>query len=228
MSKESSHRGDTTASTYIDPGADTKEGYAISKRSRTLARSVVGNATLEDRIRQRCSVAVGDFAMANLLRFRNDPVQAVLAALDAHAPIITDIRMVQVGIQKKGHASTVDCALDYGAAIAKRQEITRSSAGFLALRKKLPGSIVVIGNAPSALLSLCGMIKDGIRPAVVIGAPVGFVNAAESKELLRTTGIPSISTEGPRGGTPVAVAAINECITLFIEGTGNEGSSHRL
>lgn len=228
MSKESSHRGDTTASTYIDPGADTKEGYAISKKSRTLARSVVGNATVEDRIRQRCSVAVGDFSMADLLRFTNDPVPAVLAALEAHAPIITDIRMVQVGIQKKGHASDVLCALDSGAEIAKAQEITRSSAGFLALRKQLPGSIVVIGNAPSALISLCGMIREGVRPAVVIGAPVGFVNAAESKALLRTIDIPSISTEGTRGGTPVAVASINECITLFIEGTGHEGPDHRL
>jgi precorrin-8X/cobalt-precorrin-8 methylmutase len=228
MSKESSRHGDTTASTYIDPGADTAEGYAISKKSRTLARSVVGNATVEDRVRQRCSVAVGDFSMAALLRFTNDPVGAALAALDARAPIITDIRMVQVGIQKKGHASEVLCALDFGAGIAREQGITRSSAGFRALRDRLPGSVVVIGNAPSALISLCGMISSGIRPAVVIGAPVGFVNAAESKDLLRSTGIPSISTEGTRGGTPVAVAAINECITLFIEGAGHAGSDHRL
>jgi precorrin-8X/cobalt-precorrin-8 methylmutase len=228
MSKESSHRGDITASTYIDPGADTKEGYAISKQSRTLARSVVGNATVEDRVRQRCSVAVGDFAMADLLRFSNDPVPAALAALGARAPIITDIRMVQAGIQKKGHASEILCALDFGAEIAMEKEITRSSAGFLALRKKIPGSLVVIGNAPSALISLCGMIRDGIRPAVVIGAPVGFVNAAESKALLRTIEVPSISTEGTRGGTPVAVAAVNECITIFIEGTGDEGPAQRL
>ena len=228
MSKESSPRGDITASTYIDPGADTKEGYAISKQSRTLARSVVGNATPEDRIRQRCSVAVGDFSMAGLLRFSNDPVPAALAALDAHAPIITDIRMVQAGILKKGHSSIVLCALDSGKEIAKEKEITRSSAGFLALEKKIPGSIVVIGNAPSALISLCGMIRDGIRPAVVIGAPVGFVNASESKALLRTLDIPSISTEGTRGGTPVAVAAMNECITLFIEGAGDERPAHRL
>lgn len=227
MSKESLHRGDTTASTYIDLGADTKEGYEISKKSRTLARTVVGNTTKEDRIRQRCSVAVGDFSMAGLLRFTGDPVRSALAALDGHAPIITDIRMVQVGIQKKGHASEILCSLDFGADIAKKQGITRSSAGFLALRERLPGAIVVIGNAPSALISLCGMIDDGTRPAVVIGAPVGFVNAAESKELLRTTGIPSISTEGTRGGTPVAVAAINECITLFCEGTVDEGPDHR-
>jgi precorrin-8X/cobalt-precorrin-8 methylmutase len=217
MSKELLPHGDTTTNTYIDPGAETKEAYEISKKSRTLARTMVGNANDEDRVRQRCSIAVGDFGMAELMRFQRDPVAAALAALEQNALIITDIRMVQVGIQKKGHASEVLCALDFGAEIAQEQGITRSSAGLLALREKLAGSIVVIGNAPSALLSLCEMIKTGIRPAVIIGVPVGFVNAAESKELLRTTDIPSISTEGTRGGTPIAVAAMNECITIFIE-----------
>ena len=218
MSKESLRHGDTSANTYIDPGAETKEAYEISKKSRTLARTMVGNANDEDRIRQRCSVAVGDFGMADLLRFCNDPVPAALTALKQGSPIITDIRMVQVGIQKKGHKSDIICALDFGAGIAQERGITRSSAGFIALKTKLAGSIVVIGNAPSALLSLCTMIREGICPAVVIGAPVGFVNAAESKELLRTIKVPSISTEGTRGGTPVAVAAMNECITIFIEG----------
>jgi precorrin-8X/cobalt-precorrin-8 methylmutase len=218
MSKESLRHGDTSVNTYIDPGAETKEAYEISKKSRTLARTIVGNANDEDRIRQRCSVAVGDFGMADLLRFCNDPVPAALTALKQGSPIITDIRMVQVGIQKKGHKSDIICALDFGAGIAQEREITRSSAGFIALKTKLAGSIVVIGNAPSALLSLCTMIQEGICPAVIIGAPVGFVNAAESKELLRTIKVPSISTEGTRGGTPVAVAAMNECITIFIEG----------
>lgn len=218
MSKESSHHAGTTANTYIDPGADTREGYAISQKSRILAREMVGNVTPEDRIRQRCSIAVGDFSMAPLLRFGHDPIPAALRALEAGAPIITDIRMVQVGIQKKGHASEVICALDYDAEIVKERGITRSSAGFLALKERLPGSIVVIGNAPSALLMLCEFVREGVRPAVIIGTPVGFVNAAESKEVLRTIDIPSISNEGTRGGTPVAVAAINECITIFIEG----------
>ncbi len=129
--------------------------------------------------------------------------------------------MVQIGIQKKGHKSEVLCALDYGAEIVKERGITRSSAGFITLKDQLPGSIVVIGNAPSALLSLCDMVKNGVRPAAIIGAPVGFVNAAESKALLRTIDIPSISSEGTRGGTPVAVAAANECITMFIEETGD-------
>jgi precorrin-8X/cobalt-precorrin-8 methylmutase len=217
MSKELLRHGDTTTNTYIDPGAETKEAYEISKKSRTLARTMVGNANDEDRVRQRCSIAVGDFGMADLMRFQLDPVPAALTALEQGAPIITDIRMVEVGIQKKGHTNEVLCALDFGAEIAQERGITRSSAGFLALREKIAGSIVVIGNAPSALLSLCGMVKEGICPAVIIGAPVGFVNAAESKELLRTIDVPSISTEGTRGGTPVAVAAMNECITIFIE-----------
>ncbi|MGA9086084.1 MAG: precorrin-8X methylmutase [Methanoregula sp.] len=217
MSKESSRHADTSTNTYIDPGASTPEAYEISKTSRTLARKMVGNETPEDRVRQRCSVAVGDFAMAELLRFHADPVPAVIRALKSGAPIITDIRMVQVGIQKKGHKSEIFCALDFGSGIAQERGITRSSAGFLALRDRLAGSVVVIGNAPSALLTVCDMVQDGIRPAVVIGTPVGFVNAAESKALLRTLDIPSVSTEGTRGGTPVAVAAINECITILIE-----------
>ncbi len=217
MSKESSHHAATTKNTYIDIGADTKEGYAISTKSRALAREAIGNNTPEDRIRQRCSIAVGDLALADLMRFEHNPVKAVLDALRNKAPIITDIRMVQVGIQKKGHASEVICALDFGADIAKEKEITRSSAGFLALKDRLPGSIVVIGNAPSALLSVCAMVNEGVRPAAIIGAPVGFVNAADSKEVLRTIDIPSVSTEGTRGGTPVAVAALNECITMYIE-----------
>jgi precorrin-8X/cobalt-precorrin-8 methylmutase len=219
MPEESSRRGDTTANTYIDPGATTKEAYEISRRSRTLARKVVGDEDYEDRVRQRCSVAVGDFGMADLLRFCHDPVPAAIRALGAAAPIITDIRMVQVGIQKKGHTSGVICALDHGAGIAREQGITRSSAGIHALAEKIPGSIVVIGNAPSALLALCSLIREGTCPAVVIGTPVGFVNAAESKATLRTLDVPSISTEGTRGGTPVAVAAINECITIGIEGS---------
>jgi len=102
------------------------------------------------------------------------------------------------------------------AILQKHRRFTRSSAGILALRERISGSIIVIGNAPSALLVICDLIKEGIRPAVVIGTPVGFVNAAESKALLRTIEIPSISTEGTRGGTPIAVAALNECITILI------------
>ncbi len=226
MGEESSRPGDTTGSTYTDLAAVTPEAYAIASTSRNLAREQVGNATPEDRIRQRCSIAVGDFAMADLMRFAGDPVDAGLAALERRAPIITDIRMVQTGILKRGHASEIVCALDYGEDIAQARGITRTSAGFVALRDRMEGAIVVIGNAPSALLVVCDMIREGIRPALVIGTPVGFVNAAESKELLRTIDVPSVSNVGTRGGTPVAVAAINEIITIRAERAGHAGPGY--
>lgn len=226
MGEESSRPGDTTGSTYTDLAAVTPEAYAIASTSRNLAREQVGNATPEDRIRQRCSIAVGDFAMADLMRFAGNPVDAGLAALERRAPIITDIRMVQTGILKRGHASEIVCALDYGEDIAQARGITRTSAGFVALRDRMEGAIVVIGNAPSALLVVCDMIREGIRPALVIGTPVGFVNAAESKELLRTIDVPSVSNVGTRGGTPVAVAAINEIITIRAERAGHAGPGY--
>ena len=91
MSKELLRHGDTTTNTYIDPGAETKEAYEISKKSRTLARTMVGNANDEDRVRQRCSIAVGDFGMAELMRFQRDPVAAALTALGAEAHSLSPI-----------------------------------------------------------------------------------------------------------------------------------------
>ena len=217
MFEASLPRGAIIESTYTDIGADTPEGFAISSKSRTLARDAVGNKTPEDRLRQRCSIAVGDWAMADLLRFQNNPVAAGLKALEAGAPIFTDIRMVSTGIQKKGHSCSIECALDYGSEIAKREGITRSSAGFTALKDRLSGSIIVIGNAPSALFAVCSFIDEGIVPALIVGTPVGFVNAAESKEYLRTKPVPAVSNVGTRGGTPVAVASLNEIITMYAE-----------
>ncbi len=225
MPEECSPPAGTTgnmSSNYTDIGADTPEGYAISRISRELARKTIGDAGPLDRIRQRCSIAVGDFAMADLMRFQGDPVRAGLNALQEGAPIYTDIRMVQTGIQKKGHKSQVSCILDTLSSPDTGGK-TRTSAALMSLGEHLSGSIVVIGNAPSALLVLCDLIQKGIKPALVIGTPVGFVNAAESKELLRTLDIPSISNEGTRGGTPVAVAAMNEIITMFVEVSGTVG-----
>ena len=183
MSPEWSRREDMGENTYIDPGAVTAEAYDISRRSREKARAIIGNAGAEDRIRQRCSIAVGDMSMASLMRFKSDPATAGIEALRRNVPIFTDIRMVQVGILKKFHDSQVICALDFGEKLAMSEGMTRTSAGFIiAWKNELEGSIIVIGNAPSALLSVCDMVRHGIVPALVIGAPVGFVNAAESKE----------------------------------------------
>ena len=215
MRKGSSHPGAMRENTFIDPGARTEAAREISGKSRAIARAAIGDRTPEDRIRQRCAIAVGDLAMAQLLRFRNNPVEAGLDALRGGATIITDIRMVQAGILKAGHRSPILCALDTGTPVAQ-EGTTRTAAGFHALEERLDGAIIVVGNAPSALFVVCELIDRGREPALVIGTPVGFVQAAESKELLRTLPLPSISTEGTRGGSPVAVAAANEIITLHI------------
>lgn len=200
---------------YSDLGAVTPEAKKIYNKSRSLIAGIVGDKNPEDKIRQRCVIATGDPAVAEILRFRNDPVNAGLAALEAAAAIYVDIKMVEAGVVKKGHNSPIITAIGRGDDLAEREGITRTSAGFRELAGELSGSIVVIGNAPSALLTVCEMIEKGeAKPALVIGVPVGFVNAAESKERLRKIDLPSISTEGTRGGTPIAVAAINEIINI--------------
>jgi precorrin-8X/cobalt-precorrin-8 methylmutase len=201
---------------YTDIGATTPEAMEISRKSRRLISELVGDKTPEDRIRQRCVIATGDPSVAGILRFLHSPVEAGFRALDAGAKILVDIRMVEAGVVKKGHRSDVVTLIGKGDDMAASKGITRTSAGILAMRGELTGSIVVIGNAPSALLALCDIMEsERAEPALVIGVPVGFVNAAESKERLREMPVQSISTVGTRGGTPIAVAAINEIINMY-------------
>jgi len=201
---------------YTDIGASTPEAMKISRKSRELISSMIGDRSQEDRITQRCVIATGDPSVAEIMRFQNDPAQAGLKALERGAPIYVDIKMVQAGVLKKGHSSPIEAFIDWGDELAASLGITRTSAGVLALQEKLSGSIVVIGNAPSALLTLCELMQSGrVLPDLVVGVPVGFVNALESKERLREISVPSISTAGTRGGTPIAVAAINEIINTY-------------
>ncbi len=199
-----------------DLGARTKEAREISEKSRAIVRSIVKGDSPEDRIRQRCVMATGDPAFADLMRFNNEPVKAGLEAICRGATIFTDIRMAQVGITKLGHNCDVRCVLDEGGEITERTGATRTSAGFMALEKELQDSIIVIGNAPSAALTVCRMIEGGLMPALVVATPVGFVNAAESKEKVRGLFVPSITCVGTRGGTPVAVAVVNELVEMAI------------
>jgi precorrin-8X/cobalt-precorrin-8 methylmutase len=201
---------------YTDIGATTPEALEISRKSRRLISQMIGDETFEDKIKQRCVIATGDPSVADILRFHNHPGEAGMQALKDGAPIFVDIKMVEAGVLKKGHKSPIVAFIGRGDALAAAQGITRSSAGVIALQERLSGSIVVIGNAPSALLTLCELIESKkVLPRLVIGAAVGFVNAAESKERLREIDVPSISTAGTRGGTPIAVAAINEIINTY-------------
>lgn len=197
-----------------DMGARTDEAREISEKSRLIVRSIVKGDTPEDRIRQRCVIATGDPAFAGLMRFNNGPIKAGIEAIKSGATIFTDIKMAQVGITKLGHTCNVRCVLEAGSEIAEKTGVTRTSAGFKALEEELPGSIIVIGNAPSAVLTVCRMIERGMRPALLVATPVGFVNAAESKEHVRALKVPSITCVGTRGGTPVAVAVVNELVDI--------------
>ena len=197
-----------------DLGAQTREAREISEKSRTIVRGIVKGDSPEDRIRQRCVIATGDPLFSELMRFSNDPIKAGISAIKRDAPIFTDIRMAQVGITKRGHKCDVRCVLDTGNDIAERTGVTRTSAGFMALEKELNGAIIVIGNAPSAALVVCDMIGRGLKPALLVATPVGFVNAAESKEKVRGLDIASITCVGTRGGTPVAVAVVNELVEM--------------
>ena len=181
-----------------------------------MISEMVGDSVPEDRIRQRCVIATGDPGVAGLIRFVGNPIDAGLRALEKGARIFVDIRMVEAGVVKKGHRSPLTVFLGAGDDVAQIRGITRTSAGVLALQGELDWSVVMIGNAPSSLLTLCDLISTGkARPSLVIGTPVGFVNASESKERLRKLDVPSISIEGTRGGTPIAVAAMNEIINMY-------------
>lgn len=187
-------------------------------KSRSIAQQIVGNNTIEDRIKQRCVIATGDPKFKDLLQFKNNPIENGIACIRDESTIYTDINMVKVGISRKRE---VKCVLDSSRCIAeltKKYGITRTSAGFIALYKenKLQDSIIVIGNSPSAAITVYNLVKKGINPRLIIATPVGFVNAAKSKALIRTLNVPSITCTGTRGGTPVAVAIINELITLAI------------
>lgn len=196
-------------------GALTEEARRISERSQEIVRSIVSDESPEGKLKQRVVMATGDPAFKDLLRFTNNPINSGVEAIKRGAHIYTDIMMVKAGISREVSAfgSEVVCWLAQDEA-SLEQNLTRASTGFRKLGEKLAGSIVVIGNAPSAALTLVEMINERIIPALIIATPVGFVNAAESKEGIRRLAVPSITTVGTRGGTPVAVAIVNTLITM--------------
>jgi precorrin-8X/cobalt-precorrin-8 methylmutase len=130
---------------------------------------------------------------------------AAVAALAAGAPVAADSAMTAAGIT----ARPVTCRIadPRAADLARRAQLTRSAAGIrLCLDEVGPGAVWVIGTAPTALVELLDL---DVRPALVIGLPVGFVGAAESKAALRAAGLPAVSNRGEKGGAAVAAAALN-------------------
>ena len=168
----------------------------------------------------RLVYAAGDPDLAERVRLAGDPIPRAVDALQRGARLVVDVGMVAAGISRPMLArlgvelSVAIQTPDLGEA-ARAHGITRSAAGILALTDQLDSAVVAIGNAPTALLALLDLAAAGrIRPAVVIGMPVGFVAAEESKGLLLASGLPCIVIEGTRGGSGLAAAAANYLLKL--------------
>jgi precorrin-8X/cobalt-precorrin-8 methylmutase len=148
------------------------------------------------------------------IAFSQGAGQAGVTALNAGAPIFADCAMVMAGIIKgrlKGNQLLCSLYDENVKDLAARMNTTRSAAAVDLWKTKLNGAICVIGNAPTALFRLLELIADGFRPALVLGFPVGFIGAAESKEALirHAQGVPYVTLRGRRGGSPMAAAALN-------------------
>ncbi|MTJ06429.1 precorrin-8X methylmutase [Anabaena sp. UHCC 0204] len=160
--------------------------------------------------------ACGMTDIVNDLAYSSTAVEAGKKALLANAPILCDCRMVAEGVTRKRlpKNNKVLCTLNDPEVpqLAKRLRNTRSASALELWRFHIEGAIVVIGNAPTALFRLLEMLDEGVpRPALILGFPVGFVGAAESKAALAadSRNVPFITLHGRRGGSAIAAAAVN-------------------
>ena len=162
-----------------------------------------------------------DFDYAKNLRFTPGAVKAAVRALQRGAVIVTDTNMALAGISRPGLAKLGCEAVCYMAdpavaEAAKQAGTTRAVAAMHRAAREYPGAILAVGNAPTALLTIAEEIEAGLRPALVIGVPVGFVNVVESKETLFAVceqhGVPAIAAMGRKGGSNVAAAICNALV----------------
>jgi precorrin-8X/cobalt-precorrin-8 methylmutase len=195
----------------------------IEKKSFEIITRELGGLTIdEDKapIIKRVIHTTADFEYAQTLCFSHDAVKKGIAALQNGVDIVTDTQMAKAGINKTALAKLggeVFCFMsdDDVAATATEKETTRAAVCMekaTQLRKPL---IIAIGNAPTALLRLDELIKSGmIKPELIIGVPVGFVNVVDSKELIMKSEVPYIVAKGRKGGSNVAAAIINALIYI--------------
>ncbi len=165
-----------------------------------------------------------DFDYAGSLVFSPGAVETAREALRAGASVVTDTQMARAGINKASLArfgGEVHCFMSDPevAARAKENGTTRAVAS-MEKASALSGPLLfAVGNAPTALIRLCELISEGrLRPAAVIGVPVGFVNVVEAKELLLESGVPCIVARGRKGGSNVAAAIVNALLYGLVGG----------
>ena len=174
-------------------------------------------------IARRLIHTTGDFSIIEELKLRHDPINAGLKALRAGATVFCDSNMARSGVsvarlQRLNSAyekSSIHCYIaDPDVAdIAKKRGCTRALAAVEKAKPILQGAIVLIGNAPLALANIVRLSQEeNLKPALIIGIPVGFVNVTEAKAMLGETDIPHIVVEKRRGGSALAVAALHGII----------------
>jgi precorrin-8X/cobalt-precorrin-8 methylmutase len=199
-----------------------RDGAEIYRRSFAAIRAEADLAGLPADVAQvavRMIHACGQVDLVADLGFSPDVVTASRTALQAGAPILCDAEMVASGVTRARlpAANNVVCTLrDPGVpALAQRLGTTRSAAALELWRDRLDGAVVAIGNAPTALFHLLDMLDAGApRPAAVLGVPVGFIGAAESKEALAAYGgLEFLVVHGRRGGSAITAAAVNALAT---------------
>ena len=196
-----------------------KDGAAIYRESFAIIRREADLTAFEpdlSRVIVRMIHACGMTDLPHEVLAAPHAAQAGITALQAGAPILCDATMVAQGITRKRlpRHNEVLCTLNdpRTAALAVELQTTRTAAAVELWRDRLAGSVVAIGNAPTALFHLLDIIEAGApHPALIIGIPVGFVGAAESKAALAANpfGIPYLTVRGRRGGSAIAAAAVN-------------------
>ena len=186
-------------------GAKTEQAIEIAKKSAEIVRRIVPGDGLKEEIVRRCIIATGDETVKDLIVFKGNPMEGVRAIKNG-CKIIVDVKMLKVGLRREAFA-----AIEFG----ESGRETRVVDGLRKLRRHLKGSLIGIGNSPSAAIELCRLAKK-YPPVFIVATPVGFVNASESKEMIRRLDIPSITTVGTRGGSGICAAIIN-CLIEYAE-----------
>jgi precorrin-8X/cobalt-precorrin-8 methylmutase len=198
---------------YVDDGAAIYvDSFATIRREASFAHLPAD----AERVAVRMVHGTGQIDLAHDLVIHPDLVPTARTALRLGAPIITDAHMVASGVTRARlpRDNEVLCALrdERVPELAKAMGTTRSAAALSLLSDRLDGAVVAIGNAPTALFHLLEMLHDGApRPAAIIGCPVGFIGAAESKQALEEAdlGIPFLTVRGRRGGSAMTASALN-------------------
>jgi precorrin-8X/cobalt-precorrin-8 methylmutase len=205
----------------------TSLGRSIENGSFAIIDDEVGPHAFEPgawQVVRRVIHATADFEFKELMRFHPDAIASGVAALRRGCPVIVDVKMITAGLNE-ARLSAYGCIVhafisdDDVIATAKANDTTRAIEAMHKAHRLglLDGAIVVIGNAPTALLAIAQLVRDGARPALVVGVPVGFVSAAESKEAILDLPTPYIVARGRKGGSPVAVAIIHALLLLSAE-----------